>query len=133
MPHANVWEWHGIVMTFWGTVSGKQFLQAAQSVAADAALDDLRFAIIDFTDVIDHTIDESTQEDLAALRIGSIATNPNVRVVFVTPNEKMAALGRAMNRWPLTGSHEVHVFATVELAREWLHQQPVLSAFRRPE
>lgn len=92
MPHANVWEWHGVVMTFWGTVSGKQFLQAAQSVAADAALDDLRFAIIDFTDVIDHTIDESTQEDLAALRIGSIATNPNVRVVSSHPTRRWRLL-----------------------------------------
>jgi hypothetical protein len=59
-------------------------------------------------------------------------SNPNIRVLLVTTDHRLAALAGTMNTEPFTGTHEIEVFATMAAAREWLLQQPVLTAPRRP-
>jgi len=130
MTHANVWEPHGVVMQFWHTVSGDEFVTASQEIAADPDFDTLRFIIVDFAGVKQHTIDEAALQDVAVVRIGSIATNPNVRIAMVTTDSAMATLTQSANVDPFVGTHEVRVFATLALAREWLQKQPALVAFR---
>ena len=120
MSHANVWEPHGVVMQFWRTVSGDEFVRASHEIAADPDFDTLRFIIVDFTGVSEHTIDEAALQDIAVVRIGSIATNRG-----------MATLTQSANVDPFVGTHEVKVFATVALARRWLQQQVALVAFRQ--
>ena len=131
MSHANVWEPHGVVVQFWRTVSGDEFVRASQEIAADPDFDALRFIIVDFTGVSEHTIDEAALQDIAVVRIGSIATNPNVRIAMVTTDRGMATLTQSANVDPFVGTHEVKVFATVALARQWLQQQVALVAFRQ--
>jgi hypothetical protein len=118
-------------MQFWRTVSGDEFVRASQEIAADPDFDTLRFIIVDFTGVSEHTIDEAALQDIAVVRIGSIATNPNVRIAMVTTDRGMATLTQSANVDPFVGTHEVKVFATIALAREWLQQQVALVACRR--
>jgi hypothetical protein len=117
-------------MQFWCTVSGDEFVAASQEIAADPDFDTLRFIIVDFAGVREHTIDEAALQDVAVVRIGSIATNPNVRIALVTTDIGLATLTQSANVDPFVGTHEVKVFATVALAREWLQQQPALVACR---
>ena len=131
MSHASIWEPRGVVMQFWCTVSGDEFVAASQEIAADPDFDTLRFIVVDFSGVKEHTIDEATLQDVAVIRIGSMATNPNVRIAMVTTDHGFAMLTQSANVDPFVGTHEVKVFATVALAREWLQQQPALVACRR--
>jgi hypothetical protein len=117
-------------MQFWRTVSGNEFVTASQEIAADPDFDTLRFIVVDFSGVKAHTIDEAALQDVAVIRIGSMATNPNVRIAMVTTDCEMATLTQSANVDPFIGTHEVKVFATLALAREWLQRQPVLVACR---
>lgn len=131
MPHANLWEPHGVVMEFWGVVSGDEFVTAAQDVAVDPEFDTLQFVIVDFRKVDAHTVGEAALQDVAAVRIGSHFTNPNVRIVIVTRDDLVAQLAQSAAVIPFVGSRAAKVFSTIIHARAWLAMQPVLSAFRR--
>ncbi|HEY5308427.1 MAG TPA: hypothetical protein VIK97_07965, partial [Casimicrobiaceae bacterium] len=98
-------------------MSGDEFVAASQEIAADPDFDTLRFIVVDFSGVKEHTIDEATLQDVAVIRIGSMATNPNVRIAMVTTDHGFAMLTQSANVDPFVGTHEVKVFATVALWR----------------
>jgi hypothetical protein len=132
MPHAKIWERQGVVIHYWGTVSAADLVKSSQELAAEPAFDELKFIIIDFADVSDHGIDEAAIEQIAVIRIGSMMSNPNIRVLLVTTDHRMTALAGSMAAEPFTGTHAIKLFPTMAAAREWLSEQPVLTAFRRP-
>jgi hypothetical protein len=131
MPQVSMWEQNGVVIKFSGEVTASGFVKIAQEIAGEPEFDALRFVIVDFTDVCDHDIDAAALEEVAIIRIGARASNPNVRMVLVTTDARAAALALAMNADPNVGQHEAKVFSTVAQARDWLQQQPPLSAFTR--
>src|SRR5664279_201278 len=105
-PHANVWEQHGVVIRFLGSVTGIEFVKAAQEICGEPNFDGLRYIVYDFTKFTDHSIGDAAIEEVATLRIGARMTNPNIRVVLVTTDDRAAALARAMNADPEVGTRE---------------------------
>lgn len=131
MPHTNTWESHGVVKCFQGFVSAEEFIASVEEVAADRHFDDLRYIINDFLAIDDHNIDARVCEPIAAVRFGSMQTNPNFRVVVLTAEPRLLALVDAVNQPPLRGSHETRAFADMASAREWLAKQPRQELFSK--
>ncbi len=124
MPHENLWEPHGLVKRFHGFVSGAEFVDSVREVAADPRFDDVRYIISDFRDVSGHSIDAAALEEIAVTRIGSMHTNPNVRVLLVAHDERALALVRATRAPPLDDTYETLAFPSMEAARAWLTGHP---------
>jgi len=126
MPYSHAWEDRGVVKHFSGFVTGEEFARSAQEIAADRRFDDLRFIICDFLDVKGHSIDARSIERIAITRLGSLYSNPNIRVVLITTDEKVAKLKLAIEHPRFGKTYETCVFGTVQQARDWLGSQAAM-------
>jgi len=126
MPHDNTWEPHGVVKRFHGFVTAREFVDSAAEIAADPRFDDLHYVINDFLQIDGHDIDAAALEEIAVIRFGAMASNPNIRVLLLTADEKSIALARATLAPPLDGSYETRAFPSLEAARDWLSRQAPL-------
>jgi hypothetical protein len=132
MPYANHWEPHGLVREFSGFVSREEFVQSMRLAAADPRFDDLHFAIYDCSRMTGHDLDERILDGVALTSYGAKLTNPNIRVLVVGADSRIAALAAAASRDPRAAGYEAHAFATMALARAWLASQPLGPVFVRP-
>ena len=115
-----------VIKTFSGHVGGAEFVTSAQEVAAYPDFDSLQFIICDFSACDGHSIDQAALEEIAAIRLGSMWTNPNIRVVVVSSDERFTWLATAAKQPPLTGTQLTVAFATMDEAMEWVRRQPKL-------
>jgi hypothetical protein len=109
-----------------------EFVQSVEEIAADPRFDDLRFIVNDFLEVEDHDIDGRVLERIAITRLGSLSTNPNIRVLLITSDVRMAKLATGISTEPYGKTYETVVFATMAEAREWVELQlPLLKPTKR--
>lgn len=120
MPYEHTWEPKGVLRRLWGQVTGPEFVRAAEELAAHPRFDEFRYLLNDFREATGHSIDERALENLAAIRFGSMFTNPRIRVAVVSSHPDVLALVGATQRLPLKGSHPTAAFDTMEQARAWL-------------
>jgi hypothetical protein len=131
VPHEITWERQGVTKRFWGAVTGEEFVRSSHEVETSPRFDDLRFIINDFSEITGHSIEEADIEKLAIIRVGSMRTNRNFRVVIVTTDSRLAAIPTAISKGSFVGTYETEAFATIALARQWLQQKPVQTPFCR--
>jgi hypothetical protein len=117
------WEKSGVVKQFEGFVCAKEFIEAAEVVAADERFDNLRYIIKDFRNVSGTDICEKSIEYVAAVHIGSACNNPNIHIAFVTGDMAHATIAERIKETILAGAHELQIFATIENARAWVSSQ----------
>jgi hypothetical protein len=118
-------------MQFWGSIAGAEVTRAANELGSDSDFDGLRYVIIDFSEVAEQSIDESTLRDVAVIRIGARANNPNIRLAFVATDHSFASLAARMDAEADVGKRRTEMFSTMADARDWLGKQPALTAIRR--
>ena len=127
MPYANVWESRGVCTRFSGTVSAGEYVRSAEEICADPRFDDLRFVIKDLLAIDGHSIDRSAVEPVAAIRYGARYTNPNIYVILLTADPRLAPLAQPDSKSFLRGLYETCAFADEDAARRWLAAQPPLT------
>jgi hypothetical protein len=126
MAYELVWEPDGVIKRFAGHVSGREFIQAVESVQGDARFDDARYVINDLLAVTSHDLSDDVLTEVAVLQYGAYASNPNCRVVFVTTDEALAGIVRKDPAVSGLSSYQTEVCPTVAAARDWLDSQPQL-------
>ncbi|MFL6698214.1 MAG: hypothetical protein ACJ8GJ_13690 [Vitreoscilla sp.] len=127
MPYSNLWECRGVCTRFSGFVSAAEYVLSAQEICADPRFDDLRFVIKDLLAIDDHSIDRDAIEPIAAIRYGARYTNPNIYVILLTTDPRLAPLTRPDASSFLRGLYETCAFADEAAARRWLATQPPLT------
>ena len=127
MPYSNVWESRGVCTRFSGIVSTGEYVLSAEEICADPRFDDLRFVIKDLLAIDGHSIDRSAVEPVAAIRYGARYTNPNIYVILLTADPRLAPLAQPDSKSFLRGLYETCAFADEDAARRWLAAQPPLT------
>ena len=127
MPYSNVWESRGVCTRFSGIVSTGEYVRSAEEICADPRFDDLRFVIKDLLAIDGHSIDRSAVEPVAAIRYGARYTNPNIYVILLTADPRLAPLAQPDSKSFLRGLYETCAFADEDAARRWLAAQPPLT------
>ncbi len=127
MPFSNVWESRGVCTRFSGIVSAAEYIRSAEEICADARFDDLRFVIKDLLAIDGHSIDRAAVEPIAAIRYGARYTNPNIYVILLTADPRLAPLAHPDSKSFLRGLYETCAFADEAAARRWLAAQPPLT------
>jgi hypothetical protein len=127
MPYTNVWESRGVCTRFSGFVTAEDYIRSAEEICADPRFDELRFVIKDLLAIDDHSIDRAAIEPIAAIRYGARYTNPNIYVVLLTTDPRLAPLAQPESTSFLRGLYETCAFRDEVAARKWLALQPPLT------
>jgi hypothetical protein len=129
MPFSNVWEPRGVCTRFSGFVSAAEYIRSAEEICADPRFDELRFVIKDLLAIDGHSIDRDAIEPIAAIRYGARYTNPNIYVILLTTDPRLAPLTQPDSKSFLRGLYETCSFRDEPAARRWLAAQPPLMRF----
>jgi hypothetical protein len=131
MPYSDHWEPHGLVREFSGFLTREEFIRSMRVAAADPRFDELNFTIYDFARITGHDLDERILDDIALTSYGAKLTNPNIRVLVVGADGRIAALAEAISHDPRAAGYKAQTFATMALARAWLASLPPDPVFVR--
>ena len=124
MPHRNIWEPGGVVKTFTGVVTADELVSSIDEIARNDRCRRIRWVINDFNGIeVLKEVNDSTLEQIAVIRFGTMYTNPNIMVLVLGTQSRVLALAAATKRKPLVGSNPTKVFATQPEARRWIEQQ----------
>ena len=126
MPYANVWEPRGVCTQFSGFVTAEEYVRSAEDICADPRFDELRFVIKDLLAIAGHSIDPEAVEPIAAIRYGARYTNPNIYLILLTADPRLAPLVQPDSKSFLRGLYDTCAFADEAAARRWLAAQPPL-------
>ena len=127
MPFTNVWESRGVCTRFSGTVSAAEYVRSAEEICADPRFDELRFVIKDLLAIDGHSIDRGALDPIAAIRYGARYSNPNIYLILLTADPRLAPLAEPDSKSFLRGLYETCAFADEATARRWLAAQPPLT------
>ena len=127
MPFSNVWEPRGVCTHFSGFVSAEEYVRSAEEICADPRFDELRFVIKDLLAIDGHAIDPAALDPIAAIRYGARLTNPNIYLVLLTADPRLAPFAYPGAKSFLRGLCESRAFPDAASARHWLAAQPPLT------
>jgi hypothetical protein len=123
MPFELIWEPRGVYRRYFGDVSIVQRRQSFDRICADPRFDDLRYAITDYRDVESYEITDHATEEIAALHIAPLRTNPNIIIAAVVTDERIIASIRHFISLRFI-TQPYRIFATIEEARLWVSDGP---------
>ena len=124
MDYEVTWEGSfGFVARFTGWVTPESAASVAMSLTSDPRYDDLRYAIIDLTRSPGHTF---RRDDLNAVAnamvqaIGAGMANRNIIEIAIATDPRMLNF---LKTYATLTTRPVHIFETLEQARDWLAAQ----------
>ena len=127
MPYTTAWEPNGVCSHFTGFVTAEEYVRSAGDICADPRFDELRFVIKDLLAIDGHSIDRDAVDPIAAIRYGARYSNPNIYLILLTADPRLAPLAEPDSKSLLHGLYETCAFADEAAARRWLAAQPPLT------
>lgn len=128
MPYTLHWEPEGVLRRLHGRVTAAERRQSLEAICADPRFDGLRYAITDYLEVSEFggTLDDN--EEIAALHVAPLITNPAIVIVGVATDPGVLAGIAHFKALGFIGDQPYEVFATVAEARAWIdsHPRPVV-------
>lgn len=119
MPCEIIWELRGVHRRYFGDVTIDERRQSFERICADPRFDDLRYAITDYLGVESYESTDEATEEMAALHVGPLRTNPNIIMAAVVVDERIIAAIRHFISLRFT-TQPYRIFPTVEAARAWI-------------
>jgi len=119
MPYELIWEPRGVYRRYHGHVSIAERHESFERICADPRFDALRYTITESLDARGYEVSEAATEEVAALHVGPLRTNPNIVMAAVaTAPDIVAAVQHFMSLQFTTQPYRI--FATVAEARAWV-------------
>jgi hypothetical protein len=119
MSFTLTWESGGVHRKFFGAVSIRERLDAFSRICADVRFDSLRFAITDYLEVTDYETTEAATEEIAAMHIAPLRTNPRIAIAAVATRADIQNAVRQFRGLQFT-TQPYGLFSTEEAARLWI-------------
>lgn len=124
MPYSLHWEPAGVLRRYHGRVTAAERKQSFDDICADPRFDRLRYAITDCLGVTDYVVSADDTEEIAALHVAPLLTNPDIVIAAVATQPAVLAAIAHFKSLGFTGEQPYQVFATEAEARAWISQQP---------
>jgi len=133
LSYQIIWEQHGVVEQFSGSITSAQILSCNESVCADSRFDAIRYQIHDLLDVSMAEITDIAEtlqlvERIAATDKAAAKSNPKVRIAIVTRHETLGTLASFYSSELSNSSWTCEIFESVAAARKWLGAPPPIKA-----
>ena len=119
MPVELCWEPRGVYRRYRGRVTVDERRASFEAICADRRFDDLRYTITDYLAVSTYEVRPEATEEIAALHIGPLQTNPDIVIAAVARDPQVLAAiehFRALQFF----RQPYRVFENLADARAWL-------------
>jgi hypothetical protein len=123
LPYSTRWEPRGVVWKFAGRVTGHELLSANHEIYGDARFDEMRYQIVDLTEVEVFDVTEEDMLVVAANDRAAARSRANVRVAVATADEMVRQLSEMYEGATSPSPWTQRVFDSVSAAREWIEDE----------
>ncbi|MFP4157421.1 MAG: hypothetical protein ACLFU4_07365 [Opitutales bacterium] len=114
------WKERGVEWLYHGTVTGAELIQSNEDIYGDPRFDDLRYQLVDLTQVERFEVSESDIRKLAFFDAAAARSNPRIRLGIIAGNASGRAISDAYRGSIQNPPWEHQVFETREAAEHWL-------------
>ncbi len=121
MAYTTEWENKGICWKYAGVVTGKELIRSNLDIYGDARFDNMRYQIVDLTDVEGIKVSAEDMKRIAAYDEAASLSNPYVKVAVVATSESAKALSIFYDNESSESPWETMLFDTVNEARFWIN------------
>jgi hypothetical protein len=119
MPYELTWEHRGVYRRYFGDVTIVERRHSLDSIFANPRFDSLRFTITDYLDVDSYEITDEATEEIAAMHVAPLLTNPRIVIAAVTVDERIIAAIKHFISLDFI-RQPYRVFPSVAAARHWI-------------
>lgn len=119
MPYELTWEPGGVLRRYLGDVTVAERQRSFEAICGDARFDSLRYTITSYLDVTRYEVDRRATEEIAAMHIAPLATNPHIAIAAVAVNRVVIDAIEHFISLDFIGA-PYRVFDTEKEARAWL-------------
>ena len=119
MPYELDWEARGVLRRYIGHVTIAERRHSFERICADPRFDSLRYTITDYLQVETYEITGEATEEIAAMHIGPLRTNPRIIIAAVVVDERIIAAIRHLISLNCI-SVPYRVFSTIRQAWNWV-------------
>lgn len=119
MPVELCWEPRGVYRRYRGHVTVAERRASFDAICGDRRFDDLRYTITDYLAVSSYEIRPDATEEIAALHIGPLQTNPRIVIAAVARDPHVLAAIEHFRALQFV-RQPYRVFESVADARGWL-------------
>jgi hypothetical protein len=119
MPYQLDWEEKGIYWKYYGSVTGKEVVEASTSIYSDPRFDTLKYKLVDFLDAENIDIEQEQVALIAYQHRSAQRSNPYIKNAIVVSAEG-GGLAKKFASFFDNSFWEVKVFHDLDEANKWL-------------
>ena len=125
MPCTVHWEPpDGVLRICQGRVTAAERKESIQRIFADLRFDRLSYVITDYLAVTDYETGDQSTEEIAAMHVAPLITNPAILIAAVATQPDVLANIEHFKALRFIGDQPYRVFATEAEARAWIDEHP---------
>lgn len=114
-----IWEPNGVYRRGYGKVTGAERRQTLDQICNDYRFDELQYSLTDYLAVDDYEFSPEVSDEIAAMHIAPLMTNPRILIATVAVDPRIAhAVCYFMSLEVVTRPY--CLFASVAEARAWI-------------
>lgn len=119
MSHTLEWEEKGVYWKYSGDVTGQEILSASTEIYGDPRFDELRYKLVDFSEVSSISIREDEIKLITFQHSASAKTNSRIKNAIVINNDDERT--KLFVHYLSSNSNwEVRAFSSLEEANQWV-------------
>jgi hypothetical protein len=120
IPYSTEWKNKGLRITFTGIVIGGELVQLARGVYGDRRFDELRYHVMDFSQVESFDMTERETKNIAYMDMAAARSNPDTSVAIVAHQDIGRKLAQLYASYSEPSPWEIRIFDTLQEAEQWL-------------
>jgi hypothetical protein len=126
MPYRLTWERRGVYRQYLGDVTIRERLASFEAICGHPRFDEMRYCITDYLDVGQYEITTQATQEIAALHIAPMMTNPKVLIAAVAVRPDVLAAIHDFIALQFT-RQPYRIFPTVHAARVWIGHDALIA------
>lgn len=120
MSYTIAWDNRGVVWTFYGVLTCDDVVQANLDIYGDSRFDELRYQVVDISDVERFDVSADAMEVAASMDEVASLSNPHLVVAVVATGEEGVAVAEMYLADMKDTSWEVRIFPSMADAGAWI-------------
>ncbi len=120
MPYSISWKPDGIIWTFHHILTNDDVIQANLDIYGDPRFDDLRYQIVDISDVRQFHVTNEVFDEAAAMDEAAALSNPNLVVAVVATSEEAVNVAETYEAAMNSSRWKVRTFCSMKEAEQWV-------------